>query len=83
VADHRRSLTGVGASTFVPGHGDVMKVSEAVQQSHGIAIVAQLIRELHAAGVGAEDALNEGGERWPYPADALVHAVERGYAALS
>jgi hypothetical protein len=83
VADTVEALIGVDASTFVPGYGDVMKVTEAVEQSHRIAIVAQLIRELDAAGVSAEDALNVGGHRWPYPTDALVHAIERGYAALS
>jgi len=77
------ALIGVGAATWVPGHGDVMTVTDAVEQSHSIAIVAQLIRELHAAGVGAEEALNEGGDRWPYPPDALVHAIERGYTALT
>jgi glyoxylase-like metal-dependent hydrolase (beta-lactamase superfamily II) len=78
-----QALIGVDASTFVPGHGDVMTVTEATQQSQDIAIVAELIRELHAACISAEDALNEGGERWPYPTDTLVHAVERGYTALS
>jgi glyoxylase-like metal-dependent hydrolase (beta-lactamase superfamily II) len=77
------ALIGVEASTFVPGHGDVMTGIEANQQSHCIAVVAQLICELHSAGVSAEDALNEGGERWPYSPDTLVHAIERGYIALS
>ena len=45
------ALVGVGAATVVPGHGDVMTMREAVEQSHGIAVVAQLIRELHAAGL--------------------------------
>ena len=62
---------------------DVMTVTDAVEHSPGLAIVTQLIRELHAAGVSAEDALNEGGDRWPCPLDSLVHAIERGYTALS
>ena len=44
--------------------------------------MADLIRELHDAGLDVEDALEEGGDRWPFPAHTLVHAVERGYAEL-
>ena len=77
------SLVGIGASTFVPGHGDVMTASAAAEQSQAITVVAGLIRELHAAGVDMDDALRHAGDRWPFPSDTLVHAVERGYAALS
>ena len=76
------ALVGIGTSTFVPGHGDVMSASAAAEQSHAITVVAELIRELHAAGVDVEDALRYAGDRWPFPSDKLVHAVERGYAAL-
>jgi glyoxylase-like metal-dependent hydrolase (beta-lactamase superfamily II) len=76
------AVVGVGASTFVPGHGDVMSGSDARQQSRAIGIVAGLIRELHAAGIAVDDALGEAGDRWPYPTERLVAAVQRGYAAL-
>ena len=75
-------LVGIGATTFVPGHGDVMAAAAAIEQSRAIGIVADLIRELHAAGVGVADALVEAGDRWPFPPATLVRAVERGYAAL-
>jgi glyoxylase-like metal-dependent hydrolase (beta-lactamase superfamily II) len=76
------ALVGIGVTTFVPGHGDVMTASAAAEQSQAIGIVAELVRELHGAGVRVEDALSEAGDRWPFPSDTLVHAVERGYAAL-
>jgi glyoxylase-like metal-dependent hydrolase (beta-lactamase superfamily II) len=76
------ALVGTGASTFVPGHGDVMSPSRAVEQARALGVVAALIRELHAAGVSAADALDEAGDRWPFPAHALSSAIQRGYAAL-
>ena len=76
------ALLGTGASTFVPGHGDVMSASSAVQQAKEMTNVAALIRELHAAGVPAADALAEAGDKWPFPVDALVVAVQRGYESL-
>ena len=76
------ALVAIGASTFVPGHGDVMSPRAATEQAHAITIVAGLIRELHSAGIAAEDALLEAGDRWPFPAEALARAVERGYASL-
>jgi glyoxylase-like metal-dependent hydrolase (beta-lactamase superfamily II) len=76
------ALIEVGASTFVPGHGDVMSPSSAAEQARDIATVAALIRELHAAGVAVGDAVSQAGDRWPFPADALLDAVQRGYEAL-
>ena len=77
------TLVGIGASTFVPGHGDVMAATAAAEQSQAIAIVAELIHELHDAGLDVEEALEEAGDRWPFPAHTLVHAVKRGYAELA
>jgi glyoxylase-like metal-dependent hydrolase (beta-lactamase superfamily II) len=77
------ALLGTGASVFVPGHGDVMSARAAHEQTRAIAVVAELIRELYAAGIPAEDALQEALDRWPFPADALSDAVHRGYEALS
>jgi hypothetical protein len=41
-----------------------------------------VIRELHNAGVAVADALDEAGDRWPFPVEALAFAVRRGYEAL-
>jgi glyoxylase-like metal-dependent hydrolase (beta-lactamase superfamily II) len=76
------AVTGLAAATFVPGHGDVMTAADAAEQARAIGLVAELIRELHAAGVRAGDALSEARDRWPFPAPALADAVARGYAAL-
>jgi glyoxylase-like metal-dependent hydrolase (beta-lactamase superfamily II) len=76
------ALVGTGASTFVPGHGDVMSASSAAQQAEAMTTVATLIRELHAAGISAADALDEAGDRWPFPVEALAVAVQRGYESL-
>ena len=54
-----------------------------MQQLFGLASVAVLIRELFDARVPAAGALHEAADRWPYPSDALVEAVRRGYAALT
>ncbi len=72
-----------GGAVYVPGHGDVMASRAASEQVRDLTSVATLIRELFDAGVSAADALQEAGDRWPYPADALVEAVSRGYAALA
>ena len=76
------ALAGTGASTFVPGHGDVMSAAGAAEQARAITIVAALIRELHSAGIAVEDALVEAGDRWPFPAQTLATAVRRGYESL-
>ena len=76
------ALLRAGASTFVPGHGDVMTASGVAQQAEALTIVAALIRELHTAGVAAADALDEAGDRWPFPVESLAHAVQRGYESL-
>lgn len=76
------ALVGTGASTFVPGHGDVMSASSAARQVAALTTVATLIRELHADGVPAADALDEAGDRWPFPVEALTFAVQRGYESL-
>jgi len=70
-------------AAFVPGHGDLMDRSRAVDQAAAIAAVADVVRDLHAAGVRLADALEEGRDRWPFPPDALAQAVARGYAELA
>lgn len=67
-------------SVVVPGHGAVVDRDFVEEQRNAIAIVAQTIRDLAAAGVPAERALAEG--EWPFPREGLTNAVQRGYAAL-
>jgi len=81
--DTAGALVAAGGAVYVPGHGDVMGTDAAREQSCDLASVALLIRELFDAGVPAAGALHEAADRWPYPTDALVEAVARGYAALT
>ena len=76
------ALLRLDPSTVVPGHGDLMTAADATAQVDEIDVVAELICELHAAGIGVDDALLEAGDRWPFPPAQLGHAVRRGYAAL-
>ena len=76
------ALVALGRSTFVPGHGDVMTPATVADQVAGIASVATLIRDLHAAGIAAEDALDEAADQWPFPRQSLANTVARGYLAL-
>jgi glyoxylase-like metal-dependent hydrolase (beta-lactamase superfamily II) len=76
------ALLSIGASVFVPGHGDLMSANAAREQANEIATVASLIRELHAAGIPVDDALHEARDRWRFPPDALADAVRRGYQTL-
>lgn len=68
---------------LVPGHGAVVARRFAAAQHAELNAVADIIRELHAAGVPADDALAAAKERWPFPADRLGAAVTRGYAQLN
>jgi glyoxylase-like metal-dependent hydrolase (beta-lactamase superfamily II) len=66
----------------VPGHGAVVGPAFVADQHAALRAVADLIRELHAAGIAAVDAPAEGGARWPFPADGLSRAVTAGYLQL-
>ena len=71
----------VGRDTVVvPGHGALVDRDFVEQQRQDVAITAQTIRDLAAAGVPAERALAEG--EWPFDPAGLTHAVARGYAHL-
>jgi glyoxylase-like metal-dependent hydrolase (beta-lactamase superfamily II) len=71
----------VGRDTVVvPGHGALVDRDFVEQQRQDIAITAQVIRDLAAAGVPADRALSEG--EWPFDRSGLANAVERGYAQL-
>ena len=67
-------------TVVVPGHGALVDRGFVEEQRDAIAIVAQTIRDLAAAGVPAGRALSEG--EWPFPREGLTHAVALGYAAL-
>jgi glyoxylase-like metal-dependent hydrolase (beta-lactamase superfamily II) len=71
----------VGRDTVVvPGHGAPVDRDFVEQQRQDIAITAQTVRDLAAAGVTADRALDEG--EWPFPREGLTNAVLRGYAQL-
>jgi glyoxylase-like metal-dependent hydrolase (beta-lactamase superfamily II) len=67
-------------SVVVPGHGALVDRAFVEQQRRDVAITAQTVRDLAAAGVPVDRALAEG--EWPFPREGLEHAVRRGYAAL-
>jgi glyoxylase-like metal-dependent hydrolase (beta-lactamase superfamily II) len=69
------------ATAVVPGHGPTVDRDFVQSQRGDIVDVAEQIRELAAAGVPADDALDRG--RWPFHTDVLRDAVSRGYAALT
>ena len=68
---------------LVPGHGAAVGAAFAAAQQAQLAEAAALIRELHAAGVPAERAVAEGGDRWPFPTDGMAGAVEGSYRQLA
>jgi glyoxylase-like metal-dependent hydrolase (beta-lactamase superfamily II) len=71
----------VGRDTVVvPGHGALVDRDFVEQQRQDIAITAQTIRDLAAAGVPPDRALAEG--EWPFTRADLVNAVSRGYEQL-
>jgi glyoxylase-like metal-dependent hydrolase (beta-lactamase superfamily II) len=72
---------------LVPGHGAVAGAAFLAAQHEQLAAAAALIVELHTAGVPAEHAEAEAGDRWPFPEgllDAgLAAAIRDGYAQLA
>jgi glyoxylase-like metal-dependent hydrolase (beta-lactamase superfamily II) len=77
-------LTLIGdGDVLVPGHGRPVDAGFARTQQAQLATVAELIRELHAAGVPAGHAAGAAGSRWPLPAAALADAILAGYAELA
>lgn len=69
-----------GASLIVPGHGAPVDREYVEEQRNTIGIVAETILDLAGRGVSRADALATG--EWPWPAESLRHAVDRGYAQL-
>ena len=69
-----------GNARFGPG-------SDLGAQHEQLAAAAALVRELHAAGVPAEHAEEEAGDRWPFPEGlpgcGLAAAARDGYRQLN
>ncbi|HEU4998337.1 MAG TPA: MBL fold metallo-hydrolase [Lapillicoccus sp.] len=70
-------------AVVVPSHGTPVDVGFVVRQRADLAVVADVIRERHAAGVSLADAQQEPDARLPYPLPWLQNAVARGYAQLA
>ncbi len=66
----------------VPGHGTPVDAAFAGDQATALQQVADLLVELHAAGVPVGSAYDEAGDRWPFPREALGTAAEEAYQAL-
>jgi glyoxylase-like metal-dependent hydrolase (beta-lactamase superfamily II) len=67
---------------LVPGHGESVDAAFAAEQQAQLQLVADLIRELHAARVPTAEAVAAGGDRWPFPAEGMETAVRDGYRQL-
>jgi glyoxylase-like metal-dependent hydrolase (beta-lactamase superfamily II) len=67
-------------TVVVPGHGAPVDREFVEEQRGGIGVVAETVRDLAGRGVPAGQALESAD--WPWPTDALQHAVTRGYQHL-
>ena len=65
---------------LVPGHGKAVDRDFVVRQAGQLALIAHRIKDLHAAGRTAAEALATDG--WPYRAAVLAEAVRRGFTHL-
>jgi glyoxylase-like metal-dependent hydrolase (beta-lactamase superfamily II) len=70
-------------AVLVPGHGEPVDAAFVTAQRADLAGVADLVRELHSAGVPADQVVAAGGTRWPLPSEHLGTAVAEGYRALA
>jgi glyoxylase-like metal-dependent hydrolase (beta-lactamase superfamily II) len=68
------------AEVIVPGHGEPVTREFVQAQQADLAAVADLIIELHAAGVPVDEALAAGSGRWPFPPEGLDAAIAAAYA---
>jgi glyoxylase-like metal-dependent hydrolase (beta-lactamase superfamily II) len=66
--------------TLVPGHGKAVGRDFVAREAGRLALIAQRIKELHAAGMTPARALATDG--WPYRRTFLPEAVRRGYEHL-
>jgi glyoxylase-like metal-dependent hydrolase (beta-lactamase superfamily II) len=69
-------------ATVVPGHGAPVRRTFVAQQQVQLRQVADLIAELHAAGVPAGEAVAQGRGRWPFPEDGMAAAVADAYRQI-
>lgn len=67
-------------TVVVPGHGAAVDRGFVERQCDELRAVAETIRDLAGRGVPEDQALASAS--WPFPEDALRHAVARGYAQL-
>lgn len=65
------------ASVVVPGHGASVGQGFLQEQHHAVGVVAETVLGLAGSGASVTDALAH--DDWPFPREALVHAVRRGY----
>jgi glyoxylase-like metal-dependent hydrolase (beta-lactamase superfamily II) len=70
-------------AVIIPGHGAPIDDSFAAAQERDFRTVADLVVELHAAGVPIDEAVQAGGDRWPFPPGGMQRAVEDGYQQLA
>ena len=68
------------ATVVVPGHGAVVDRDFVRDQGFEVGQVAQTLHDLAAGGASLEQALVH--DEWPFPREALGHAVRRGYEQL-
>lgn len=67
-------------TVVVPGHGDPVGRAFVQEQRGDVGVVAETIFDLASRSVPLGDALAQ--QDWPFPAEALQHAVRRGYAQV-
>jgi glyoxylase-like metal-dependent hydrolase (beta-lactamase superfamily II) len=67
-------------TVVVPGHGAPVDQAFVMERNGEVGRVAETIRDLAGRGVPESEALGAGD--WPFPVEALPHAVARGYAQL-
>jgi glyoxylase-like metal-dependent hydrolase (beta-lactamase superfamily II) len=79
-----RALLGqlTAEDVVVPGHGTPVDAGFVRAQAAQLQQVADLLVGLHDAGVPVDAAYDEGGDRWPFPRDALGTAAAEAYRAL-
>jgi glyoxylase-like metal-dependent hydrolase (beta-lactamase superfamily II) len=68
---------------IVPGHGTRVDRAFVEHLRADFETIAEILRDLHAAGVPADEATAAAAGRWPWPAEALGQAVVRGYGQLA
>ncbi|NYG55526.1 MBL fold metallo-hydrolase [Nocardioides perillae] len=67
-------------TVVLPGHGAPVGLDFVQEQRAAIGVVAETVRDAAGRGVPVSQALASAS--WPYPAEALEHAVRRGYEHL-